>query len=334
MVDIRVPTDLGRPVFRRFEKLPTAEEEFFGVVPPDWYAGGRPQLWRVKGDLVSTLDAGVTPALFSFWTDLPPGSDPLDRIRRKVDELGSADWVIEPLNLPLGRYFSRIARPILTDPNSFPAPYYGGLDFAHERASASIQIAALADRLRMCFQVVDPVEPNFDVFGAEFRSVLLLAATECEAQFKGILRENHYPAEANRSWTTRDYVKVEPALRLGDYAIEFPEYPWLKPIAPFRGWDNDSPSRSLRWYDAYNMVKHDREVHADSAKLIHALEAVSATVVLGVAQFGINFVRSAARWRDLFQIYEHPRWSIGDVHHRVHDRELPGCGTAIDYPFG
>ncbi len=280
---------------------------------------------------------GVTsPSLFSTtWAEIPDGADPIVCIRSSLQPTAEdTAWTIEPMNIPPGRYFARMARPNHQHPGDFPTPFYRGLDFAHEQASASIQIAMLADRLRTCFQVVGPSEPNFGVFGGEFRNILLLAATEVEAQWKGILRANHYQAHLpNPRWSTNDYFKLEAALRLADYAIEFPEYPWIKAIAPFNGWLGANPTESIEWYAAYNAVKHDREQHGNRATLIRALEAVAAVVVVGVAQFGIEFVRRAARWRDLFQINQYPRWSIGDTHGPIFVEGDEFAGEAIDYPF-
>ena len=85
-------------------------------------------------------------------------------------------------------------------------------------------------------------------------NVLLLAATEVEAHWKGILKANRAKCDS-----TKDYVKLLPAMKLDEYAIGVPFYPWLNPIRPFLGWTTDGSTKSLSWYDAYNAVKHDRE---------------------------------------------------------------------------
>jgi len=332
---ISIETDLGRPISRKFCRLPTATDRFVGTQPPRSANNEPPRIWKVEDDHAYVMGVSNPKGFSKTWVELPNGADPIASIRSRT-ELFPEDrtWTIEPLNIPPGRYFPRMARPEHQHPGHFPTPFYRGLDFAHQRASASLQIGMLADRLRTCFQVVGPSEPNFNVFGAEFRNILLLAATEVEAQWKGILRENHYDSSnTNQRWTTKDYFKLEAALRLADYAIEFPEYPWIDPVAPFRGWSASNPTGSIGWYDAYNSVKHDRELNGNRATLLRSLEAVAAVVVVGVAQFGIRFVREATRWRDLFQVHEYPRWSIGDTHGPIF---LPGdeeAGEPIDYPF-
>jgi hypothetical protein len=332
---IFIETDLGRPVPRAFLKLPTASARHFGTEPPSTANNEPSRIWAVEGDHAYAMGITNPKGFGKTWAEVPPGANPIDCIRSKTELFPEErTWVIEPMNIPPGRYFPRIARPDHQQPGGFPAPFYRGLDFAHQRASASIQIAMLADRLRNCFQVVGPSEPNFEVFGGEFRNILLLAATEVEAQWKGILRANHYDAQSPKPrWSTHDYFKLEAALRLADYAIEFPEYPWIKPVAPFRGWSAANPTGSIGWYEAYNLVKHDRELHGNSATLIRSLEAVAAVVVVGVAQFGIRFVRNAARWRDLFQVHEYPRWSIGDTHGPIFEPGDEEAGEPLDFPF-
>lgn len=224
-----------------------------------------------------------------------------------------------------------MARPNHQHPGDFPTPFPNSTP-AHAIAEASTQISILADRLRACFQVVTPTEANFGAFGAELRNILLLAATEFEAQCRAILKANSYQASAaSQRWNTRDYFKLEAALRLEDYAISFPEYPWISPVAPFRRWRSENATTSLGWYDAYNAAKHDRENSALRATLERSLEAVIAVVIIGLAQFGITFLRRAERWRDLFEVYEYPRWSIGDTHGQLHHPVQPGVG--IPYPF-
>ncbi|HEX8239917.1 MAG TPA: hypothetical protein VF574_09285 [Allosphingosinicella sp.] len=93
---------------------------------------------------------------------MPIGADPAGCIRRSVELLpGEKAWTIEPMNIPPGRYFPRMARPHHQHPGDFPTPFAKGPDFA-----------------TLCFQIVGPSEPNFGVFGGEFRNILLLEATE------------------------------------------------------------------------------------------------------------------------------------------------------------
>ncbi len=289
-----------------------------------------PRVWIVEDAHARTLGIVNPEAHRGTWAEIAEGQDPSETIAAALAAItdGSA-WTVEPMNIPPGRYFPRMARPSHQHPGDFPTPFprTNPLDAV---ASASTHISILADSLRRCFQVVTPIQVNFAVFGAELRNILLLAATEVEAQCRAILRANEYPGD--RRWNTGDYVKLEAALGLSDYALSFPEYPWLDPIAPFRGWDVAAPTQSLLWYDAYNAAKHDREGSADRATLERALEAVCGVVVIGLAQFGIGFLRKAERWRDMFEVYEYPSWSIGNTHGVLHNPHWQP-GVPINYPF-
>ncbi len=74
-------------------------------------------------------------------------------------------------------------------------------------------------------------------------------------------------------------------MRLNEYAIDFPFYPWLDAIVPFKGWSASAPTKSLRWYDAHNAVKHDREREFARGTLGHAFEAVAGCVVIDLPGF-------------------------------------------------
>lgn len=331
-------TDLGDPIRRSFQKIGTSTNKFFGAESRSPNSNRPPRIWVVEEEYAHVMGILEPSAATKTRVELAGPSTAIQSIIDAIEpDQENPVWHLEEMNLPPGSYFPRIARPHHQHPGDFPTPFSPS-QFGHERASAATQIALLSERLRTCFQVVSPVEPNFGVHGGEFRNILLLAATELEAQWKAILRANNYSSNvSHQRWSTNDYVKLEAALRLADFAIEFPEFPWIEPLSPFRAWDPESPTSSLGWYEAYNKVKHDREQNAEYATLINALEAVAAVVIIGVAQFGIQFIRLSTRWRDLFQIKQYPRWSIGDTHGRFY---LPtatsvdtAAGEAIDYPF-
>jgi hypothetical protein len=108
------------------------------------------------------------------------------------------------------------------------------------------------------------------------------------------------------TFNRKDYVKLAAPMKLGEYAISPPYYPWLDPIRPFENWHL---SQNLDWYDAYNAIKHDREAYFSEAKLIHAFKAVVGCAVLLIAQFG---GMEAFRWRTefgwFFVPHSIPKW--------------------------
>ena len=104
-------------------------------------------------------------------------------------------------------------------------------------------------------------------------------------------------------------------MKLNEYSISFPDYPWIEPVAPFRNWDRSNPTGSLQWYEAYNRTKHDRESHLKKATLSFAFDAVAACAIMIVGQFGEVFgfdLRTSGRPRTFFWIVAVPfgMWRI------------------------
>jgi hypothetical protein len=124
---------------------------------------------------------------------------------------------------------------------------------------------------------------------------------------------------------------VEAAARLGDYSIQLANYPWIDEVSPFCVWNEKEPTRSLKWYEAYNLVKHDREKHFRLATVQNAILAVSAVAIMGLAQHGIRFLRTPGRLGEFFRVAQRPFWSIGDTDGQDFGATVPL--REIDYPF-
>lgn len=226
------------------------------------------------------------------------------------------DAAIHPSNRALdliqclpGEYYHRIARPVLG--NGMPDHIVNWDD--HEliiRSQMGGQLDWLLKELREICQTIHPSDKTFKTYGHAIRNILILACTEVEAGWKGVLRSNGYaPLDKNgalRDLTTADYAKVAPVLKLAEYSVRFSPYPWLAPIKPFENWETGKPSQSLAWYKAYNDTKHDRENKFEEATLENAFNAVAACAIILVAQFG-NF--SGSRAGESITINDKPTWS-------------------------
>jgi hypothetical protein len=148
----------------------------------------------------------------------------------------------------------------------------------------------------------------------------------CSSAKNGVTKE-HY--------TTNDYVALRAAMRLDDYAVAFPAFPWLEPICPFAGWGaTGRPTRDLAWYDNYNAVKHSRETEFSRATLQCAFEAVSACVIMMVAQFGFN---EGLGWgsepRAFFQLSSVPSWPPSEIYIYPYGSEPNPTWSPTNYPF-
>ena len=196
---------------------------------------------------------------------------------------------IHELKVAPGHYFPRIARPIIPGPASFTKvrSWQPSLtDNENAIASAKVQLSTLVRQLERICETVHPDRRNLEAYGYDIRNLLILACTEVESHWRAVLKANGVSKD---QYTTRDYVTLKNALRLNDFAISFPDYPWIVPVTPFKNWDERKPTKTLLWYDAYNAVKHDRENEFQRATLSFAFDAVAACIVLIVAQFGEVF---------------------------------------------
>lgn len=192
-----------------------------------------------------------------------------------------------PLSHSPGQFFPRMARPIIGDPlNKFCLVHTRLPDCNREQhylRSAQTQLEALVADLAEICRVVEPSTATLEIYGHEIRNLLILAATEVEMHMAGIMVAN---GNEKRCKKTDSYVKLAEPLRLRRYSVRFKRYPEVAEFKPFSEWLSDKPTASLKWYDAYNAVKHDRERQFKRASLCNAFEAVAACAILLVAQFG------------------------------------------------
>lgn len=238
-------------------------------------------------------------------------------------------FVIHRMTLSPGAFYPRIARPNDQHPLETPGDNPDWVTMTEVRVAALSQIRSLVSMLDTVFQAVHPAVDNLSSYGISVRNLLILACTECEAQWRGVLKANGY--NENRP-TTKDFVKLMPAMRLGEYSIRLPLYPALGPIAPFQDWNPVRATKSLGWYDDYNAVKHDREREFHKASIGTAVQAVAACWIMLAAQFGIHAMRQFPDLRDYFEIIEGPRWRHSDVYTFAYDGHDEGKGP-VHYPF-
>jgi hypothetical protein len=212
------------------------------------------------------------------------------------------------MTLGPGEYYPRIARPLVQQRE--PRPLWSQ-SFNVEKAyvaNARSQLTSLTRQLGTICQTVQPSEKTLDVYGHEIRNLLMLAATEVEMHWRGILIANGAPQTTK--FNINEYVKLAEPLKLLDYAVTFHDFPDLQPVQPFAGWKANQKD-SLRWYAAYNAVKHNRESEFDRGTLRYAFQAVSACIVLLVAQFGQTALN--AELSSTVSL-TYPDWTIGEMY--------------------
>jgi hypothetical protein len=149
-----------------------------------------------------------------------------------------------------------------------------------------VALKLLLTKMQDIFETVEPSHPNLQTYGHKIRELLLLAAMEVEASWAAVLKANGYTGSR---FTTKDYVKLLAPMVLDSFSLKLRSYPEFPTAASFKGWNADSATKSLDWYDAYNQTKHNREEHLGVATLERAIKAVGAAAIMFYAQFGYSF---------------------------------------------
>jgi hypothetical protein len=249
-------------------------------------------------------------------TRLPPG-ETLEAFVHKA----RGGYAVETPTLRAGEFYPRIWRtgegleqfgdPVLrVEDTTFRGSFVNSLE----------QIEGLFDDLLSIFRVVHPAMDNLDAFGGAIRDIIILACTEVEAQWKGVLEANGV-TPSGPYFKTSDYVRLLPAMKLDQYEVALIRYPRISATAPFMEWDTSKATQSLPWYAAYNQVKHDRETRFEDASLKHAIEAVAACVVMLAAQFGVDALQRH-HLKPVFEFSRRPMWEPKDWYYQP----VPGRG--------
>lgn len=214
--------------------------------------------------------------------------------------------VLSPFQL--GGCHPRIAR------HDYPEPS----QLYHREWRGSVQAARnLFAEMRDVFRTIEPVEANDVTHGHRLRELLILACTEVESGWKGVLDAQGY-GSGGRDLNRRDYVKLMKPMRLGEWTVHLFSHPGYRPIKPFAGWTPNTTG-TLPWYDDYNATKHGREQSFARATLKSMVDAIAAVYVMVRAQFGrFSYQRSGERHpekepldeQDEFRVLASPAWAL------------------------
>jgi hypothetical protein len=291
------------------------------------------EVWKI--DDAEAMRLGVTNARGGAGTFFQrrEGETIWDAIRRQAtgwfEPAGTNPFHLS--HLQPGQYFPRMARPTNEIHGEPLGTNPGVTQDAHFIAMARGQLKALTRQLDRICQTVHPTDDTLSTYGHEIRNLLILACTETEMHWRGVLQASGLK---QARYDTRNYVKLQAAMRLSDYAVRFPAFPWLAPVRPYAGWgETGSPTQELSWYDSYNATKHDREGAFSRATLGHAFQAISASIVMMAAQFGPEAgLDDDGELRSSFQLAAVPAWPFGEYYLHPYECEPEGW-SPITFPF-
>ncbi len=223
---------------------------------------------------------------------------------------------VENPRLSDGGYHPRIWRGFY-DPTN-PLRTYCPIDPRHVYSQSfrqSVNAArSLFDGLEDLFRYVEPSPANEQTHSHKIRELLILACTELEACWRGVLRDNCLVTAPTRL-STQQFITLSKPLGLTEWLVALANYPEYTSISPFEGWSEAEPTKSLPWYDAYNGTKHDRESNFGDASLANLLRAMAALHVQLSAQWGPHiFDRLFEAIPSPFRLERQPIRSAGELY--------------------
>jgi hypothetical protein len=258
--------------------------------------------WRVDNTMAERID--TMPSELTIH-NAESSEEMIDTLQKRFP--GTRFYKLE---LAPGEYFPRMARPVSAHPEAGPdySPDRSAVA-RNARTESTGQLHALIDELEQICRVVHPIDANFAAFGHAIRNIIILASTEVEAHWKNILKAN-----GEKARSTKDYVKLTAPMKLGQYGVVLSYYPWIEPIFPFKGWVPNTPTKTLKWYESYNNIKHDRQTNFAEATLLSALKAVTGCYVMLCAQYGRRYLEEDGGSSAFFQIIRVPHWEPSEIY--------------------
>lgn len=138
--------------------------------------------------------------------------------------------------------------------------------------------------LKQIFQFIEPHDENLGVFSNRLYELLLRACTEFEANAKAILIANGYIPKGN--FEIKDYRKLNNATKLSEYEVTIHYWnPSPKVLIPFSSWKH---THCLKWFQAYNDVKHNRLSQFNNASLDNVINALAGVYTILYAQIDFH----------------------------------------------
>lgn len=198
------------------------------------------------------------------------------------------------------RPYHRIWRPLkgykLFDLNYMTAGKKPTLDYLcdnrfacqQEVNSMLISVQLIMQDLYSIFNYVEPCDDNIECYSHRLYELLIRTATEVEASMKGILSANGYQI-TDESNMESDYFKLAGPLRLHEYKVWFNRWESDREFVPYADWSGDT-YKSLKWYRAYNEIKHNRSAKFNRANLLNLMNAIAGLLCILHAQFGERIV--------------------------------------------
>lgn len=148
-------------------------------------------------------------------------------------------------------------------------------------------------------EYIELTDDNLSTYSINNYKLLTNICIEVENNLKGILLANNYiNVDRNRDLTMKDYSVLYKYLRLTEYTVELKVFYYQKKLNPFiRGKD-----KQLKWYKAYNKLKHDRTKNIKYATLDNIINALAGLYILIYSQFYLYSDCTSDKCNTYFQV--------------------------------
>ena len=169
------------------------------------------------------------------------------------------------------------------------------------------------DEMKVLFRYIEPGDINLKTYSYQIQQLLIQICIEIEANFKAILKENTYSSQ-EKTWRIEDYKKIETSYKLSEYKVILPTWDGKKnTFQPFLAWKDGKP---LKWYKAYNNVKHNWAERLKEANFKNLMDAFCGLFVLISAQFGYqeySTLPCLISMDDEYKTFYEGKFGIGDI---------------------
>ncbi|WP_395443257.1 hypothetical protein [Caulobacter sp. UC70_42] len=147
------------------------------------------ELWRIDED--KALQPHLSNALEGIgWFQRTPGKTIWETLADLTPWMGAGGMgPFQRIELGARHYYPRIARPLSMVSNASLCSPSAALE-SQVVAMGQVQATTLMRRLELICQTVHAAPETLDVYGHEIRNLLILAATEVETHWRGVLVAN------------------------------------------------------------------------------------------------------------------------------------------------
>lgn len=186
--------------------------------------------------------------------------------------------------MSINKPYYRIIRPFLENKKYSFAEYIYHLKYANDMFMLLRGYKIIENDLIKLFEYIEPSDENLNCYSYRSYDLLIKACMEFETNAKRILESNNY--QNSNNWNITDYFKINKSSKLDEYELILDIWrPSPKILTPFNEW---KINHSLKWYQEYNLVKHDRNLNFNKANLENVLNSIGGVLIILFSQFSIQ----------------------------------------------